>query len=230
MDRQWQNDALTDRAIWPVPVGLAGSYARLEPLGPEHARGLFEALRGEDQAALLHYTSDEPLADEAAARAMIAGKCARADALYFACMEQGSSACAGYLSLMRIELDHRCAEIGNILFTRALRGARGAADIIYLLLRHVFEDLGFRRIEWKCDVLNERSRRAALRYGFVFEGVFRQHMIVKGRNRNTAWYSMLDHEWPQRRETLETWLSPSNFDSSGRQIVALSELTGVGSS
>ncbi len=123
---------------------------------------------------------------------------------------------------MRIEPEHRVIEVGNILYTRALQRTRGATEAMYLLARHVFEELGYRRYEWKCDALNEASRRAALRLGFTFEGVFRQHMIVKGRNRDTAWFSMLDCEWPVRKAAFERWLDPSNFDADGRQRSKLS--------
>ena len=106
---------------------------------------------------------------------------------------------------------------------RVLQRTRGATEAMYLLARYVFEDLGYRRYEWKCHALNERSRSAALRLGFTFEGIFRQHMIIKGRNRDTAWYSMLDSEWPARKARLERWLAPENFDADGRQRTPLSD-------
>jgi RimJ/RimL family protein N-acetyltransferase len=125
-----------------------------------------------------------------------------------------------------MEPNHRVIEVGNIIFTPALQRSSGATEAMYLMARHVFEDLGYRRYEWKCNALNQPSRRAALRLGFDFEGVFRQHMIIKGRNRDTAWFSMLDSEWPKRRANLEKWLAPSNFDQSGRQKISLSLLNG----
>jgi RimJ/RimL family protein N-acetyltransferase len=125
---------------------------------------------------------------------------------------------------MRIEPAHRVIEVGGILFTPRLQRTVGATEAMYLMARHVFEDLGYRRYEWKCNALNAPSRRAALRLGFTFEGVFRQHMIVKGRNRDTAWFSMLDSEWPQRKAAFERWLDPSNFNAEGRQQVSLSAL------
>ncbi len=124
---------------------------------------------------------------------------------------------------MRIEPAHRVIEVGNILYTPALQRTRAATEAMYLLARHIFEDLGYRRYEWKCNALNQPSRRAALRLGFTFEGIFRQHYIVKGRNRDTAWYSMLDSEWPPNKAAFESWLDPSNFDSNGHQIASLSE-------
>jgi RimJ/RimL family protein N-acetyltransferase len=121
---------------------------------------------------------------------------------------------------MRIEPAHRVIEVGSILFTPRLQRTVGATETMYLMARHVFEDLGYRRYEWKCNALNAPSRRAAVRLGFTFEGVFRQHMIIKGRNRDTAWFSMLDSEWPQRKAAFERWLDPSNFNAEGRQKVS----------
>src|SRR5262249_12793978 len=128
---------------------------------------------------------------------------------------------AGYASLMRIDPAHRVIEVGNILYLPSLQRTVGATEAMFLLARYVFEDLGYRRCEWKCDALNEPSPRAALRLGFTFEGIFRQHMIVKGKNRDTAWYSMLDAEWPARKEAFERWLGPSNFSADGRQRTSL---------
>ena len=118
---------------------------------------------------------------------------------------------------MRIEPRHRVIEVGSILYTRALQRTRGATEAMYLLARYVFEELEYRRYEWKCNALNAPSRSAALRLGFTFEGIFRQHMIVKGRSRDTAWYSMIDAEWAARKAAFERWLAPENFDSDGRQ-------------
>jgi RimJ/RimL family protein N-acetyltransferase len=128
---------------------------------------------------------------------------------------------------LRIEPAHRSIEVGWILYAPALQRTVGATEAMYLLAKHAFEDLGYRRYEWKCDALNAPSRRAALRLGFTFEGIFRQHMIVKGRNRDSAWFSLLDTEWPARRDAFERWLDPANFDAQGRQRVALSTLNGA---
>jgi RimJ/RimL family protein N-acetyltransferase len=128
---------------------------------------------------------------------------------------------------MRIEPDHRVIEVGSILYTARLQHTPQATEAMYLMARHVFEDLGYRRYEWKCNALNAPSRRAALRFGFSFEGIFRQHMIVKGRNRDTAWFAMLDSEWPVRKANFERWLDPANFAEDGQQKVALSRLNGA---
>jgi len=117
-------------------------------------------------------------------------------------------------------------EVGNILYSPSMQRTTGATEAQYLFARHVFDDLGYRRYEWKCNALNAPSRRAAERFGFTFEGVFRQHMIVKGRNRDTAWYSMLDSEWPAQRDAYERWLSPDNFDAAGKQKTSLVSLRG----
>ncbi len=125
---------------------------------------------------------------------------------------------------MRITPAHRCIEVGHVLYSPRLQRSPEATEAMYLLARYVFEDLHYRRYEWKCDALNAASRRAALRLGFQFEGIFRQHMIVKSRNRDTAWFSMLDSEWPLRKANFERWLSPANFDSSGCQLCSLTML------
>jgi len=122
---------------------------------------------------------------------------------------------------MRAEPAHGVIEVGNILLTPALQRTTAATEAMYLMARHVFETLGYRRYEWKCNAENLPSRRAAARLGFTFEGIFRQHMVAKGRNRDTAWFSMLDHEWPARKQAFEAWLDPANFDAEGRQISAL---------
>ena len=136
---------------------------------------------------------------------------------------------AGYASYMRIEPAQGVVEVGNILLTPQLQRTAAATEAMYLMASHAFEYLGYRRYEWKCDAENLPSRRAALRLGFTFEGIFRQHMVVKGRNRNTAWFSMLDREWPARKEALEAWLAPANFDSEGRQRQSLGQLQAAGS-
>lgn len=146
------------------------------------------------------------------------------DPLFFTILDNSSGNPVGYASYMRIEPTHRSIEVGSILFTPALQRTPGATEAMYLMARHVFDDLGYRRYEWKCNALNEPSRRAALRLGFSFEGIFRQHMIIKGRNRDTAWYSMLDSEWPARKRNFEQWLAASNFDLQGRQKKSLASL------
>jgi RimJ/RimL family protein N-acetyltransferase len=130
---------------------------------------------------------------------------------------------AGYVSFMRMEPAHGVVEVGNILLSPVLQRTTAATEAMYLMARHIFDDLGYRRYEWKCNAQNKPSRRAAERLGFTYEGIFRQHMVIKDHNRDTAWFSMLDHEWPPRKRTFEQWLAPSNFDENGRQLSSLSE-------
>jgi RimJ/RimL family protein N-acetyltransferase len=143
------------------------------------------------------------------------------DPMYVAVIQKQDGRCLGRQSLMRIAADHGVIEIGNILWGPAMARTAMATEAFFLHARYVFETLGYRRFEWKCNVLNAPSRRAALRFGFRFEGVFRQHMIVKGLSRDTAWYAMLDHEWPAIKARFERWLSTDNFDRKGMQIARL---------
>ncbi len=222
---------VTERTVRaPAPVILEGRYVDLHPLDESQAEDLLASLGDDDQEFLLRYTADEPTRTVEEMRALIKAKRAIPAANYFACIDKEVGKPSGIASLMRADLPNRVVEIGNVLYSNRLRRSRAGTEVIYLMARHAIEDLGFRRLEWKCNDRNAGSRHAALRYGFTFEGVFRQHMIVKGHNRDTAWYSLLDREWPQRRETLEAWLSPDNFDASGRQITALAQLNGVGGS
>jgi RimJ/RimL family protein N-acetyltransferase len=209
----------------PQPTILDGRVVRLVPLEPlSHATTLFESMRGQENERLWLYLFEGPFATWAAFDSHLKQKASSEDPLFFAILDKHSGDALGYASYMRIEPGHRVIEVGSILFTPRLQRTIGATEAMYLMARHVFEDLGYRRYEWKCDALNAPSRRAALRLGFTFEGVFRQHMIVKGCNRDTAWFSMLDSEWPKRKAAFERWLDPSNFDGNGRQRMSLSTL------
>jgi RimJ/RimL family protein N-acetyltransferase len=209
------------RAPRPAPIVLEGQYAKLIPLQGEHADELYEPSHGPDREDLWRFLSDGPYEGLEDFRAAIERKASSEDALFFAIIDHASGKVSGYASYMRIDPVNRCLEVGNILFTPALQKTRGATEAMYLMARHAFEDLGYRRYEWKCNSLNRPSIRAALRLGFRFEGVFEQHMIVKARNRDTAWFAMLDRDWPERRAAFDRWLAPENFDSSGRQISPL---------
>jgi RimJ/RimL family protein N-acetyltransferase len=209
----------------PGRTTLQGRLVALTPLNSvAHSDALYEGTRGEAGNQLWWYLFEGPFPDRAAFDLYLQRVAASEDPLFFAIMDRGSGSAAGYASYLRIEPAHRVIEVGNILFTSRLQRTPLATEAMYLMARHVFEDLGYRRYEWKCNALNAPSRRAALRFGFVFEGVFRQHMIVKGRNRDTAWFSMLDSEWPSRKASFERWLDPANFEPDGRQKMALSEL------
>jgi RimJ/RimL family protein N-acetyltransferase len=215
---------MTASSPLPQRTSLPGRFVTIEPLEPaKHAAALWEAVQGPDNDGLWRYLFDGPYRDAAAFEHAIARKASTADPLFFAIVDRATNRAVGYASYMRIEPAHRVIEVGSILFTPLLQRTAGATESMYLMARHVFEDLGYRRYEWKCDALNEPSRRAALRLGFKYEGTFRQHMLVKGRNRDTAWYSMLDSEWPDRKAAFERWLDPANFDGDGRQIRVLGE-------
>ncbi len=202
----------------PERTVLEGRYVTLAPLDPRlHGEALWEATKGEQNDALWRYVTDGPFPRRDDFDRALDGMAASEDPLYFAIVGRATLRAAGRASYMRIDTRHRVIEVGSILYTPALQRTRGATEAMYLMARHAFEDLGYRRYEWKCNALNEASRRAALRLGFTFEGIFRQHQIVKGRNRDTAWFSMLDSEWPRRKEALERWLDPENFSASGEQ-------------
>lgn len=146
------------------------------------------------------------------------------DPLYFAAKDKSTGKAIGFMSFMRIDNAHRCVEVGGIMFSPLLQRTPAATECMYLMARHIFDTLGYRRYEWKCNSLNAGSRKAALRLGFTFEGIFRQHMIVKGINRDTAWFSMLDSEWPAVKRAFEAWLDPKNFDDQGNQLASLASL------
>ena len=202
----------------PERTTLKGRYIHLVPLdAAAHADALYEPSHGPDRESLWRYMSDGPFSDRAAFRNSLERKAQAADAVFFAIADAGSGQALGYASYLRIEPAHRVIEVGNIVYTPNLQRTKGATEAMYLMARHAFEDLGYRRYEWKCNSLNQPSRQAALRLGFRFEGIFRQHMIIKGRNRDTAWFAMLDSEWPERRRAFQRWLQPSNFDSQGWQ-------------
>jgi RimJ/RimL family protein N-acetyltransferase len=207
---------------------IAGRFIRLEPLDPErHGASLWQETHGIGAAIRWQYMFDEPCADQKAFHDFLTRNAESTDPLFYAIVDQSSGNAVGLEALMRIDPDFRCIEVGSILYGRSVQRTPGATEAQYLLMRYVFEELGYRRYEWKCNALNEPSRRTALRLGFTFEGIFRKHMIVRGRNRDTAWYSMLDDEWPAAQAAFERWLAPSNFDPSGVQRQSLAALRGA---
>ena len=208
----------------PGRVVLEGRYVVLTPLDARlHGGALWEATRGEQNNTLWQYLAEGPFRDREDFDKTLAGMTASEDPLFFAIIDRVSELAAGRASYLRIDPKHGSIEVGSILYSPALQRTRGATEAMYLMARHAFEDLGYRRYEWKCNALNEPSRHAALRLGFTFEGIFRQHQIVKGRNRDTAWFSMLDGEWPRRKEAFERWLDPENFSATGEQKRKLGE-------
>lgn len=209
-------------AARPGPVTLQGRYGRVEKLSTAHAPSLWEAVKGHDEI-WTYMTSYGPFADAAAFAQWVAARAALDDPYSYAIIDAADRA-VGIFALMEIRPGHRVIEVGHVVYSPALQRTALATEAQYLLARYVFETLNYRRYEWKCHALNAGSRRAALRYGFSFEAIFRQHMIAKGRNRDTAWYVMLEDEWPARKASFERWLNPDNFTASGKQIESLSRL------
>jgi len=207
----------------PGRTPIEGETVRLDPVDPRrHAEQLFQASVGADE--LWSYMAYGPFESQAAFTEWLGARAASRDPVFYAVIDRASGAARGMTSYLRIEPEHQVIEIGHIWFAPVLQRTRQATEAIYLMARYAFDDLGYRRLEWKCNSLNAASRRAAERFGFTFEGIFRQHMIVKGENRDTAWFSIIDAEWPIRGAAFKAWLSPENFDSSGRQRRSLSQI------
>jgi RimJ/RimL family protein N-acetyltransferase len=221
----------------PLPSGwapkrkpLVGTQVRLEPVDVvAHAPSLYALshARPED-AALWTYLPYGPFADRGEFERWLAERARSEDPLFFAVIDEQSGRACGMTSYLNIVPANGSIEIGHIWFAPPLQRTRGATEAIFLMMRHVFDDLGYRRLEWKCNALNQASMRAARRFGFTYEGTFRQHMVVKGRNRDTAWFALLDREWPAVRAAFERWLDPANFDAVGRQRTSLSALSAEG--
>lgn len=210
----------------PERVVLDGRFCRLEPIDPKrHADDLFRASNPPDAARRFRYLFDpvpvsRTLLDDWLQKAVLSN-----DPLVFAVVDKRTGRTEGRQTLMRITPEHRTIEIGNIYWGPAISRSPVTTEANYLFAKYVFDDLGYRRFEWKCDALNAPSRAAAERFGFTYEGHFRRAVINKGRSRDTAWFAMIDEEWPRLKAAYESWLSPGNFDGDGRQRAALSELT-----
>ena len=200
----------------PEPVTLEGRYGRVEKLdAARHGADLWDAVKGSDHI-WTYMSAYGPFGDQAAFTQWLSGREPLADPYSYAIVDKAGRA-SGIATLMNITPPMRVVEVGHIVYSPRLQRTPLATEAQYLLARYVFEMLGYRRYEWKCNALNAASRRAASRLGFAFEGIMRQHMIAKGRNRDTAWFSMLDSEWPARKAAFERWLAPENFDAQGRQ-------------
>lgn len=206
---------------------MVGRTVTLEPLdASEHSRALWEAFKDHDALWTWMAQGPFPSADEMMASQDQWRQANKA--IPFAIVPRdgaAAGAASGWASYMRIEPAHGVVEVGNVMFSPTLQRTPAATEAMYLMTRHVFEDLGYRRYEWKCDSNNLPSRRAAERLGFTFEGIFRQHMVVKGKNRDTAWFAMLDHEWPARKVAFEAWLDPANFDAKGLQRKSFAQIS-----
>ena len=216
-------DALPEWTPPPFPphTAMDGHFCRLEPLATGHAAGLWEAF-AEDAGGGWTYLASEPFAEYDAFAAYVTQSAASTDPQFYAVLVDGKA--VGIASYLRITPAAGTIEVGHIHFSPRLQHTSAATEAMYLMMRRAFE-LGYRRYEWKCDALNAPSRRAAQRLGFSYEGIFRQALVTKGRNRDTAWYACLDREWPALRLAFETWLAPTNFDAEGRQRRSLAELT-----
>jgi RimJ/RimL family protein N-acetyltransferase len=201
----------------PPATPMQGRLCRIEPLDARrHAADLYEAYSRAD-GSLWTYLSTGPFQDAASFDAFIATAAASTDPLHHAIVDLASGKTIGTAALMRIDPANGVIEIGHVCYSPLLQRTAHATEVQYLFMKRVFEELGYRRYEWKCDSLNEPSRIAAQRLGFTFEGIFRQAVVYKGRSRDTAWFSLLDSEWPARKAAFERWLSPGNFDAQGRQ-------------
>ena len=205
---------------------MAGRFCRLEPLVVErHADALYEAIVVGKGAAHFTYLPYGPFASAAEFRESLVHAASLGDALFFSIVSQASGQAQGLAAYHRISLENGSIEVGHLNFGAPLARTPAATEAMYLMMKRAFE-LGYRRYEWKCDALNAASRRAAERLGFRHEGIFRQAQVYKGRSRDTAWYSVLDGEWPLLKDAFEGWLSPDNFDDHGQQRASLRALSG----
>ncbi len=205
-------------AYVPARTALTGRHVTLAPLDPpRHGAELFAATHDEPADPLQwRYLGYGPFADAAAFERWLWQQAGALDPVFYTVVPTGAPP-AGLASYLRLDPPHGVIEIGHLVFAPRLQRSPAASEAIFLLLAYAFDRLGYRRVEWKCDRCNARSCRAAERFGFTFEGVFRQMKVVKGRNRDTAWYAMLDGEWPRHRSAFEAWLAPANIDPAGRQ-------------
>ncbi|MEL7447888.1 MAG: GNAT family protein [Pseudomonadota bacterium] len=219
-------DALPDwqGALRPGRTAIVGDRCTLQPLGVEnHAAELYDAFADDTDGALWTYLSYGPFASLKEYTAWLGEQAASEDPLFYAIVGKTDGCALGVASYLRIEPEAGAMEVGHIALSPRLQKTAMATEAMYLLMAHAFEVLGYRRYEWKCDALNAASRRAALRLGFSFDGIFRQATVYKRRNRDTAWYSILDRDWPALRQGFSQWLDPGNFDNDGRQQSTLQD-------
>lgn len=206
----------------PQRTVMEGRVARLEPFEPdEHAAGLHAAYSEDVEGVLWAYRAEGPFPDAAAFRAYAERAMCGDDPLFHVIRSRATGEILGAAAFMRITPAHGVIEVGTVSFSPRLRRSTIATEAMYLMARRAFDELGYRRYEWKCDARNLASRAAAARLGFRFEGTFRQHMVQRGRNRDTCWFSIIDTEWPAVKAAFEAWLDPSNFDGENRQIASL---------
>lgn len=209
----------------PPRITLEGRYCRLEPLDARrHGDDLFTAYAAAPDGRAWTYLAPEPFTARSDFDAYLERNAASADPLHYTVVDAGTQRAVGTLSLMRMDTANGVIEVGHVIFSPLLQRSRASTEAQYLLMKLVFETLGYRRYEWKCDSLNAPSRSAAARLGFSFEGVFRQLLVYKNRTRDTAWFSIIDGEWPLLKKAFDSWLSPGNFDAQGAQVLALTDI------
>lgn len=214
----------------PAPQPLVGRTITLHPIQESHTQGLWNIVGGTTdpkKTAVWTYLPEGPYPEDTYTdfKTSVQKKTTSKDPFFYTIFDNRTQKPQGWITLMSIVPEHLRVEIGHVLFAPELQRTTGATEAVYLLLRYAFEELGYRRVEWKCNALNEGSKRAARRLGFVFEGVFREHMVVKGRNRDTAWFSLLKGDWERGvKGGLEGWLHPGNFDESGKQRRGLEDI------
>lgn len=208
----------------PPRNAMTGRYCVVEPLQPGiHAADLYQAYMEDKEHRVWTYMPYGPFHTFENYRSWLESYCAGDDPLFHAVIDQKTSRATGVVGYLNVKPDVGVVEVGHINYSPRLQRTPSATEAMFLMMRRVFDELGYRRYEWKCDALNAASRRAAERLGFVFEGVFRQATIYKGRNRDTAWYSIIDAQWPALKNAFERWFEPGNFDAQGRQIMRLSD-------
>lgn len=214
---------LVDATPRPIPARIAhrGRSVDLEPLHPRHAPDLWRAVQSDAEGSSWAYLAYGPFASEAALRAHVGAMASQHDPLAWAIRPHASGTADGWLTLMEIQPAHAHIELGNIWFSPRMQRTRAATEAMFLLMRHAMDELGYRRLTWKCNALNAPSRRAAARLGFTYEGTLRNLLVVKGRRRDTAWYSILEEEWPAQRDAIEAWLADANWDAAGRPKASL---------
>lgn len=216
---RWPSSLVPDRTV------IKGRHVDLEPQhAAKHANELFDAGHGTAEAQRIwDYLAYGPWATEESFRSTLSQQSASFDPIFYAIRSHASGKACGQASFLDIHAQNGVIEIGHIWFGLELQRTRAATEALFLMLKYAMDDLGYRRMQWRCNSLNEKSRQAARRLGFRFEGIFYNHLIFKGKNRDTAWYSILDSEWPEVRTIIESWLDDSNFDSSGTPLSSLSE-------
>lgn len=208
----------------PEAVTLEGRYVRLEKLGLQHADQLFDASATVDADTKFTWLAEGPPEDLASFRAWVEKVSASADPIYFAIIDKATGKVAGRQTLMRIDAANGVVEIGNIYWGPLIARKAAATEALFLFAQYAFDTLGYRRFEWKCNNDNAPSKAAALRFGFQYEGLFRQHFVIKGLNRDTAWFAMIDKDWVKLKPAYEAWLAPENFDADGMQKRRLEDI------